>query len=368
MRLSVFILDNLERILREWEDFASSLLPGRSMSVAALRDHAEQMLRFVAANIETEQSESQRLAKSLGHVEVASDTMTAGQEHGLARATERFTVDEMVSEYRALRASVARLWLGHPGASADEARQLVRFNEAIDQLLAESMKQFIAKESQDSEMFTAVIGHDLRNPLNAVAMAAQLLGSSDAISAHDRQILDRIHDAVARQGRLLDQLSDFSRVRLGGFRRIERVECDLHDLCGNVVDELRLANPDIDLTRSGDTRASVDRLRVEQLVSNLLANAIQHGSIGGRITIAVVGTADHVEIAVHNDGSPIAADHIGTIFRPFVSGAEDRGDHRGRLGLGLFIAHQIALAHGGSMSVESRADAGTTFTARLPRR
>ena len=224
------------------------------MPVTALRDHAEQMLRFIAAYIETEQSESQWFAKSLGHPDESSGGLSASQEHGLARATERFTVDEMTSEYRALRASVTRMWLGHPDADVDAARQLVRFNEAIDQLLAESMKQFIAKESQDTEMFTAVIGHDLRNPLNAVAVAAQLLGSSETMSTHDREILNRIQDAVSRQGRLLDQLSDFSRLRLGGLRQIERVEYDVHDLCSNVVNELRLTDPNIELTRSGDTR------------------------------------------------------------------------------------------------------------------
>jgi signal transduction histidine kinase len=368
MRLSRFILENLEQILQAWEDFARSLLPGRSMSVTALRDHAEQMLRFIAANIETEQSEAQSLAKSLGHAEEPSGGLSASQEHGMARAAERFTIDEMTSEYRALRASVTRMWLAHPGTHVDEARQLIRFHEAIDQVLAESMKQFIAKESHDSEMFTAVIGHDLRNPLNAVAMAAQLLGSSSAMTTNDRQILNRIHDAVSRQGKLLDQLSDFSRVRLGRFGQIERVECDVHDLCSNVVNELRLAHPNIELTRSGDTRASVDRLRIEQLVSNLVANATQHGTTGGKVTIAAVGAPDHVEIVVHNDGPPIAPDRIETIFHPFVSGAEEQGNHRGHLGLGLFIANQIAGAHGGSMSVESEADAGTTFTARLPRR
>src|SRR4030095_5234387 len=131
MRLSVFILEHLEEILQAWEDFARSLLPGRSMTVAALRDHAEKMVRFIAADIETEQSKAQSFAKSLGRGPDSSGARTGALDHAVTRAAERFTLDEMASEYRALRASVTRMWLEHPGISVDEARQLVRFNEAI---------------------------------------------------------------------------------------------------------------------------------------------------------------------------------------------------------------------------------------------
>ncbi len=367
MRLSVFMLEHLEELLQAWEDFARSLLPGRSMTVAALRDHAEKMVRFIAADIETEQSRSQTFAKSLGRGEDSSAAPTGAQEHGLTRAVERFTLDEMASEYRALRASVTRMWLDHPGINIEDARQLVRFNEAIDQVLAESIAQFVAKQTYDSELFTAAIGHDLRNPLNAVAMGAQLLGTSDALSGNDHQILEQMQAALSRQGKLLDDLGDFSRVRLGGFAQIHRVDCDLQVLCRNLANELRLTKLDIEVTASGDTRASVDPLRIEQLVSNLVANAVQHGSADGKVTIRVVGTMDHVKVAVHNQGEPIPQDRLETIFHPFVYGPDGHGDHRGRLGLGLFIAHEIAVVHGGSMAVESDGDAGTTFIANLPR-
>jgi signal transduction histidine kinase len=366
MRLSAFILQDLERILQAWEDHARSLLPGRLMTVSALRDHADAMLRFVAADIETEQSRSQGFRKSTGDRE-SQGQCTGANDHGLTRAVDRFTLDELASEFRALRASVTQMWLDQPGIAVDEARQLIRFNEAIDELLAESISHFSAKLERNSELFTAAIGHDLRNPLNMVGLAVQALTQSAGLSSEDRTILSQIGDAVSRQGRLLDELADFSRARLGGLTSIHRVECDLFDLCNKMVTELRASHPNIEMARLGNTTALADPIRIEQMVSNLVANAVQHGAQFERVTVAVAGTTESVEIAVHNEGQPIAPDKLETIFSPFVRTDRDYDHHRGHLGLGLFIAREIAVAHGASLTVKSDVENGTTFTVKIPR-
>jgi signal transduction histidine kinase len=358
----------LERILQAWEDFARSLLPGRYRAITVLRDHAETMLRFIAADIETEQTKLQGFRKSTGHGANASGTTTGGTDHGLTRAVERFTLDELASEFRALRASVTQMWLARPGVEVDEVRQLTRFGEAIDQLLAESIAQFIAKQERNSELFTAAIGHDLRNPLNAAALAVQTLTMSKGLSKEDRRTVEKVADAISHQGRLLDDLADFSRARMGGLSTIHPVECDIFDLCSKMVGELRAVHPNIEATRLGDTSAFADPLRIEQLVSNLVANAVQHGSPSGRVTVTVVGTADGVETAVHNDGPPIDPDQLETVFTPFVRSEADHAHHRGHLGLGLFIAREIAVAHGGALTVTSDAEHGTNFTVTIPRR
>jgi signal transduction histidine kinase len=368
MRLSVFILDHSEQILQAWEAFARSLLPGRSLTVSALRDHAEEMLRFIAADIESKQTEAEGFAKSLGQgLHSPGGEHSAAQQHGLTRALDRFTLGEMVSEFRALRASVTMMWLDVPGIGIDEARQLVRFNEAIDQLMAESVTRFAAKLDWDSDLFTAAIGHDLRNPVNSVVLATHVLTKSDGLPEHAQIMLGRIKDATSRLQRLLGDLGDFSRSRLGGLTKLNRSECDVAQLCRNVVGELIGLHPEIIVTQSGDTRAFVDPLRIEQLASNLVANAVQHGEQNGSIEVSIVEKSDDVELVVHNVGCPIPSDGIDDIFDPLVRGGNE-GDRSGvRLGLGLYVAREIALAHGGSISVVSAMDTGTSFIVRVPR-
>jgi len=113
--------------------------------------------------------------------------------------------------------------------------------------------------------------------------------------------------------------------------------------------------------------AFVDPLRIEQMVSNLVANAVQHGTASGKVAATVVGTTESIEIAVHNEAPPIPQDRLDTVFTPFIRLEAQQRDHHGHLGLGLFIAREIAVAHGGTLTVESNAESGTTFTATIPR-
>ena len=236
--------------------------------------------------------------------------MTGAQDHGMTRAVDRFTLADLASEFRALRASVTEMWLRRPDVAVDEARQLIRFSESIDQLLAESISHFIAKQELTSELFTAAIGHDLRNPLNVVALAVQSLTLSEGLSSGDRKILEQVGGAVSRQARLLDDLADFSRTRMGGLAELHRSECDVFDLCNAMARELAPSHPNIETARLGNTMAFVDPLRIEQLVSNLVANAVQHGSASGKVAATVVGTTDSIAISVHNDGPPIPQDRL----------------------------------------------------------
>jgi K+-sensing histidine kinase KdpD len=182
MRLADFILENREPILVDWEAFARTCGPaGQSMDVTSLRDHANEMLTVIARDLKTPQDKQEQKEKSKGNApdavkasetlsEGGNDTKTAAQRHGADRAEGGFTIDQMVSEYRALRASVIRLWTKAQGALAlADLEDLTRFNEAIDQALAESVTRYTQDLDYSKEMFLAVLGHDLRTPLGAIS-------------------------------------------------------------------------------------------------------------------------------------------------------------------------------------------------------
>ena len=178
MRLSKFILDNLDAILQQSEDFARSLPRGPAMSIDALRDDAERMLRFVAADMETDQSPKQEFAKATGHGPAAAKgEFSAAHDHGLARAVERFSLVDLVSEYRALRASVTRMWMDAAPPTIESVAQFIRFNEAIDQILAEGVLTFTERFDHEADLFFASVGHDLSNPVNASILDGQGVGT-----------------------------------------------------------------------------------------------------------------------------------------------------------------------------------------------
>jgi signal transduction histidine kinase len=367
MRLSRFIADNLEAILHQWEDFARSLSRGRSLSIEALRDDAEQMLRFVAADMESEQTPQEEIAKANGRRPVAPpNAPSAAQQHGVARAVERFSLVELVAEYRALRASVIRMWVDAVPVTKESVAQIVRFNEAIDQILAEGVAKFSARLDQEADLFTASIAHDLSNPLNAVAMSARRLVVSANLSSSDRVAVQRIERASERLTTMLEDLRDFTRIRLDGHLSLHRELCDVAELVRNVAAELEPVYPGrrIVVECRGDLMVSVDRKRVYRLLSNLLGNALQHGAHQTDVRVEVAGEADAVTIEVHNSGTAIEADRMKQLFD--VPGGNRRGKDA-HLGLGLYISSQIVHAHGGDIAGESRSDAGTRFRVRLPR-
>ncbi len=367
MRLANFILGNIESIMHAWEDFARSLPPGSRMNVAALRNDAEQMLRFVAQDMETQQSSREQYLKSIGGGKQPDHDSSAARDHGLARAKDRFSLSELVSEYRALRASVLSLWLTSPDADSD-MQQVIRFNEAIDQLIAESVQRYSGKLDRDADVFTASIGHDLRNPLNAISMSAQLLDNSRVLSQPEKNAVHQISQSAARMANMINELQDFSRVRLSTTLTINRQLLNVADVCEEVVEEIRAAIPQckIAFLKSGNTMATVNGERIGQMLSNLVSNAVQHGTPNCDVEVAVQADAEAVTIAVTNEGPQIPAEALERIFEPLFRTDDSPHANRTHLGLGLYIARTIARAHGGDINVTST-ESGTTFEVRIPR-
>ncbi len=374
MSLSAFIREEVDAIVDAWADFARSQVPAAAaLGARQLQDHARILLLSIADDIEAEQSGAQQQAKSRGELPGhAPDVTEAAREHAQHRFSEGFSLVEMVAEYRALRASVQRLWAQQrPQEVPAGAIQLVRFNEAMDQGLTESIARFSQRLEESRELILAVLGHDLRNPLGAVQGSAQLLALSGNLDSQQAQSVERILRSTRRIQGLVDALLDFTRARLGRGLNLERSPGDLGALCRTVVDELQAFHPQsrLQLHCAGDLRGEWDLPRIGQLLSNLVGNAVQHGTPQQAVTIHASAEPGAVRVSVHNGGAPIPDAVRDQLFEPLKSaslqaGKQDSG--ASGLGLGLYIARQIAVAHGGSIEVDSTEWAGTTFTVRLP--
>jgi signal transduction histidine kinase len=374
MRLADFIAANLEPILVEWEAFARTHIPaGEVMDVAGLRDHAADILKTVAADLRRPQTERERGEKSKGDAEPLPGAVdTAAETHGALRAEAGFTLGQMVSEFRALRASVIRLWraAGPPDGTAFE--DVTRFNEAIDQALAESLTRYARDLEHSKEMFLAILGHDLRTPLGAIMMSATGLLMSRDLGQPQQGAVSRILTSGTRIKGMVNDLLDFTRTRLGAGIPLACAEMDLAEVGRQVVEEVAAYHPGSDLRfeASGPVRGSWDGARVGQALSNLVGNAVQHGSPETPVAVVARGTADEVAVAVHNRGPAIPPARLHQIFSPLKR--IGRGDappahDSGSLGLGLYIANEIVKGHGGRIDVESSEAGGTTFTVHLPR-
>lgn len=376
MRLHDFILANREHILMEWETFARTCAPASvTMDVRALRDHANEMLTVIATDLKTSQDAYEQSEKSKGHAPLTGSPMaTAAEEHGAGRAESGFTVGQMVAEYRALRASVLRLWTREQGElkSAD-IEDLTRFNEAIDQSLAESVSCFTENVENAKEMFLAMLGHDLRTPLGAIHTSARFMLDTGELEEPHRTLTSRIADSAMRTTHMVGDLLDFTRSRLGGGIPIVRAKLNLGKVVHDVVDEITAAHPErkIRVDTGEEQLGEWDAARISQALTNLIGNAVEHGSAGTTVTVGLRGDEEDVAITIHNRGAVIPADRLNGLFNPMkVSATPQMPSARGptgNLGLGLYIAERIVHAHGGRIEVESSEARGTTFTVHLPR-
>ncbi|MGE0159515.1 MAG: PAS domain S-box protein [Gemmatimonadales bacterium] len=219
-----------------------------------------------------------------------------------------------------------------------------------------------------SERFVGILGHDLRNPLAAIVSSAEVLLLSD-VSERLARPVQRIYGSAERMSRMIEQILDLTRARLGEGITIEPTPFDLRDLTSQIVEELEGAAPQpMVFTAVADTRGVWDRDRLGQVISNLVGNAAEHGDVTQPIRVELDGSrSDAIRLEVWNGGA-VPTEVLPTLFDPFRTAATGTTSNKARgLGLGLFIVQQIAEAHGGTIEVRSSAEAGTTFAVTLPR-
>jgi signal transduction histidine kinase len=378
MRLADFILANVEPVLVEWEAFARTVWPGAETDPSELRDHAADILRATAWDMKSTQSAAQQSDKSRGEGgdgAASARVDGASDDHAIGRVRSGFDLMTLVAEYRALRASVIRLWrASRPSADLRDLEDLTRFNESIDQSLTEAVRSYTQRVDRSRQMFLAILGHDLRNPLHSIMMSADAVAAAHPADPDASHMASRISASVTAMAGMINDLLDFTSTGLGARIPLSPGATDLKRLCQEVVDEMRAAHPERTLRfqpHGGDLTGDWDAARLRQVVSNLLGNAVQHGAAGSPVDLIVGGHETEVHVAVRNEGPPIPRDDFATIFDPLVRGStpESRTRRRpGSIGLGLYIAREVVAAHGGTLDVTSSAEAGTVFTARLPRR
>lgn len=371
MHLSRFILDNMESIVAEWQAFAATRLPAAAdMTDLELRNHARHILEAVAKDLTTAQTEKEREERSKGRAPMEPDAPeTAAQTHAVLRARAGFDINQLVAEYRALRASVLSLWAkGSPGEGPD-VEQLIRFNEAIDEAIAGSVGHFHMQMTQARNLLLGMLGHDMRTPLSAILHTAQHLTALNAGDEVSKAAKRLIRSGESMQD-LLDDLVDFSRTQLGTSIRIHAEDVDLAIEIANEVEQLRGAHPDreIDLMVTGDTRGRWDGGRLQQALRNLVENAVHHGSRHTPVRVNLFGEEGGIRLEVTNSGPAIDPSARELIFdplrRPVIKPGSDQ--YPESLGLGLFVVREVAKAHGGRVDLLSDGRK-TTFAVCVPR-
>jgi signal transduction histidine kinase len=278
---------------------------------------------------------------------------------------ERGSIDEVTAGHSELSFSALQQ---RTGALENELAHRKELELALREAL---IREKAAREEAErsvryNEMFAGMLGHDLRNPLSAITTGANYIARLNS-SQKSVRAATRILGSAERMGRMIDQLLDFTRIRVGSGLPLAPTRLDLEEVCCKVKDALEAANPDrnIVVEAQGNVAGEWDHDRLHQVFSNLVANALHHGTEGCPIVIRCEGVdVDHVEVSVHNDGV-VVPEVLPILFEPF------RGNTRYQrtrgLGLGLYITQQIVVAHGGAIEVASREGAGTTFRIRLPR-
>lgn len=245
--------------------------------------------------------------------------------------------------------------------------ELIAHHLNSDQQLNES-RAALAEERMTTELreqFVAILGHDLRNPLSALEAGTRGLLKSP-LDERSTQIVGLMRKSVSRMGALVEDMLDLARGRLGGGIHLQSATDEaLHEVVAQVVDELRSAHPERQIvTELGDVgKLSYDRIRIEQLVSNLLGNALTHGAVDQPVTVTTTIIDNQLELAVANGGEAIPPHLLDNLFKPFFR-AQAQPSQQG-LGLGLYIASQIAKAHGGTLGVTSDDDQ-TRFVFHMP--
>ena len=342
-----------------------------ALDATGLRNHAETMLRTVALDMKSSQTALQQFEKSRG-MQATSSVETAAQAHAVTRLSAGFTLDQVVAEYRALRASVLRLWLSQPMANESHAiDDMVRFNEAIDQALGESITSYGIAVETTRKLVLGVLGHDLRTPMTAALLGAEMLSRKSQLNERDRKVADQIAASVTRSRQIVTDLLDLAKANLGTGIPIQKEPVDLSQVCHTLVEELRVSRPEITIVLKGGQQAlgQFDATRMGQAFSNLIANAFHHGDHARPITVTLTQGPEAVEFSVHNWGKPIAPDMLPHLFNPQARYSRPTSEHHeasGGLGLGLFIVGEIVARHGGAIDVESNTSSGTTFRISLP--
>ncbi|HKJ48053.1 MAG TPA: HAMP domain-containing sensor histidine kinase, partial [Christiangramia sp.] len=318
------------------------------------------------------QTHSEQKKKSRGNKYLNSSEKEAANEHGEQRLKFGFDFIQLSSEFRALRASILRLWgeKSHAENWKTDFHDMIRFNEAVDEVWALSVKGFQEKLDESRNLFLGILGHDLRNPISTIKGVNSILKHSKDLSEKERKMILHSDLSVNRMNELIGNLLELTELRLGNGMTINKSEFDLTDLFRNITFEQKLAFPNtkFNLEIDGANEGRWDELRLSQMMSNLIANAVKHGAEDGIISLELFGTEEHSIISIHNNGPHISEDILDKIFDGRFSVSNGGSAEEKSYGLGLLIVKEIVESHDGKIKVLSNPEDGTTFKITLPKK
>jgi signal transduction histidine kinase len=390
MRLSAFIAQNKEPILQDWENFAQTIEPpALTMDRKALRDHAGLLLDTIIADLDTAQSPAEQSQKSWGKAPQANAQIYA-QAHAADRLKAGYTINQLVSEYRALRASVLRLWAGSSRTlMLTDPDDVTRFNEAVDQALAESVIRYsqlvesrihkhkqaedeLRQSNHQKDEFLAMLAHELRNPLAPIITAAHLLSLPAGNETRIRKASAIIIRQVRHMTELVDDLLDVSRVTRG-LVELRTETLDVRQIVSSALEQVQplieAHGQTLELhLGSAPTWVVGDKTRLIQVLSNLLNNAAKYTPQSGKIVLSLEVQGDQVRLTVSDNGSGMAPSLVPHVFELFTQAERSSDRTQGGLGLGLALVNNIIALHGGKVEASSEGlGKGSVFSVTLPR-
>ncbi|HSP81716.1 MAG TPA: ATP-binding protein [Myxococcaceae bacterium] len=377
--------DRIYREAQESRAFFQAMLQGATFHIIGC--HPDGTIRFF--NAAAERMLGWRAEEVVGR---AKPTLFHDKEETAARAAE-LTRELGYPVSADFEAYVARARLGQPDAREwtyvrrdgsrfpvylvvtavrDETGELLGFMGLAEDITERKRLEAESRaRSEFEQQLIGIVSHDLRNPLNAILLGAQALLRRDGLEARQTVALTRIVSSAERATRMTRDLLDFTQARMGGGIPVRLAPVELHALTRQVVEEVRLSYPEreVRLEQEGEDEGQWDGDRMAQVLTNLLTNAFKYSPAGTPVTVRTRGDEGQVWLEVHNTGPPIAPEVQARIFEPLKRATRTAGREEERsLGLGLYIVRHIVQAHGGTVTVRSTAEEGTTFTVCLPRR
>lgn len=353
---------NADRIMQEWEDRANQeVLAAMHLESLALRNSLPQLLGHLADALSTtidRTSARKRWDRA--------ESLRVGQEHGQERAESyNYTMDQMISEYHILREVIFDVMDEEDGSFSSIEREVVTC--AIEQAVNDAATQFSETLRLIQERLTATLTHDLRGPITAAKLHAQiLLRRQEEVDAGVKSAASQILSSMDRLDSMIRELLDASLIRAGEPLALKIEECDLGLLVKEIVEEFNIIYENrFKLVSEGPAPGFWSQSGIRRVIENLATNATKYSTPNTPITIAIQQAESTVSISVHNEGQPISPENRSLLFKQFRR-AKSSETQTG-WGLGLTVVKDVTEAHHGTVRVESREGEGTTFTVELPR-
>jgi signal transduction histidine kinase len=371
-RLTLLLRNNRDQLVQDWiarlrQD--PKLEHIRGFDDETLRDYIPKLIDDLVDGLAKSSAGNGGQGFVIGSSESA-------KEHVRHRFEEGFTLEDLLRELGHIRATIIDLATRENVVLSGNEAQLV--HSAIDQVMntaacemAEMTAADLRRDVALRELFVAVLGHDLRDPISTIKLNMTSLLKGEDVPQWLIRPHQRIARAADRMQRMVAELLDMTRIRVHGGIPISRKPGDLRSTCEQMIEELGLKHADrtIAFNALGNTQGQWDMDRMAAVVWNLIGNALDHSPPDTPVRVELRGMTDCVMLQVNNKGTPISADAIATIFEPFHRDTQRAPTTRPSegLGLGLFIVKEIAKAHGGTAELASDEREGTTITVTLPR-